>query len=62
MIVDQMELDELNDAKLARIHPEAYAAKMRAEQELREERRQQGFHPLKDLISFLRSLFPGKSK
>lgn len=62
MIVDQIELEEFNDARLARIHPEAYEAKMRAEQERREERKQQRFNPLKEIISFFRNIFSRKSK
>jgi hypothetical protein len=53
MFVDSTDLEELGDAKLARMHPKAYEAKMKA-------REDGGL--MKDLANLLRGLFAKKAK
>jgi len=47
MIVDSADRREIDDASLARIHPEAYEAKRKA---------MWGYNPIKDLMDFLKKL------
>lgn len=47
MLVDSIDREQMDDAKLARIHPEAYEAKMKAKAE---------WNPVQDLVNFFRNL------
>lgn len=48
MLVDSVDREQMDDAKLARIHPEAFEAKVGARTE---------YNPLLDLIQFFKNLF-----
>ena len=53
MIVDSTDRNEIDDARLARIHPEAYEAKTKAVR---------NYNPIKDLINFLKKLCTKKTR
>ena len=47
MLVDSVDRDQMDNAKLARMHPEAYECKMKARME---------YDPVKDLINLFKNL------
>lgn len=53
MLIDSIDREEMDDVRLARIHPKAYEAKMKADQES---------NPFKDLITFFRNLLVKRTK
>jgi len=53
MFVDSFDREQLDDAKLARMHPEAYEVKMKARAE---------WNPMRDVADFFRWLFVRKAK
>lgn len=53
MFVDSIDREQMDDAKLARMHPEAYDAKMKARAE---------WNPMRDIISFFKNLLAKKAK
>lgn len=53
MFVDSFDRELLDDAKLARMHPEAYEAKMKAKAE---------WDPARDIISFFKNLLAKRAK
>lgn len=52
MFVDSIDREEMSDIRLARMHPEAYEAKMKAKADC---------NPIRDIINFFKNLFAKKA-
>lgn len=53
MFINSSDREILDDAKLARMHPEAYEAKVKAKAE---------WSPMRDIINFFKPIFVKKAK
>lgn len=53
MFVDSIDREEMGDARLAHMHPEAYEAKMKAKTE---------YNPIRGIINFFKNLLAKKAR